>query len=275
MAEQDQMPEGRASESRIARWLRQRFPWDAKEVLSWLTIVGVFYGPVDRRLHIRDAIDKMLKKPVPKHLNWTFCLGASALALFMIQAFTGVLLAFYYKPSPESAYESVQHIMNNVHLGWLIRQIHAWGANMMVAMVFLHMLRVFFYGAYKTPREITWMVGVMLLFLTLTFAFTGYLLPWDQLSYWATTVGTEIFASIPIIGEPLLHITRGGEAVSGETLSRFYTVHTVILPGFTAMMIMLHLFMVRRQGISGPLSIVNDGQSSISKKGTTNGRETH
>jgi quinol-cytochrome oxidoreductase complex cytochrome b subunit len=254
MAEQDQTPNGGESESRIARWFRRRFPWDAKDVLTWLTIVGTFSGPVDRRLNLREAMNKTFKKRVPGHLNWTFCLGVSALALFSIQAFTGVLLALYYKPSPQSAYESVQHIINNVRLGWLVRQVHAWGANLMVGAVFLHMLRVFFHGSYKAPREITWMVGVMLLFLTLGFAFTGYLLPWDQLAYWATTVGTEMFASIPIIGKPLLLITRGGELVSGETLSRFYAIHTIILPGFTAMMIMLHLFMVQRQGISGPLS---------------------
>jgi ubiquinol-cytochrome c reductase cytochrome b subunit len=254
MAEQ-QSPDNRPAQSRIVRWLSRRFPWDTKEMLRLLTITSVFYGPVDRRLHLRDAIDKMLKKPVPKHLNWTFTLGACALFLFMVQAFTGVLLSFYYKPSPESAYESVQHIMVDVRFGWLIRQIHAWGANLMVAIVFLHMLRVFFYGSYKAPREMTWMVGVGLLFLTLTFAFTGYLLPWNQLAYWATTVGTEILASIPLIGKPLLHIARGGETVSGETLSRFYAVHTIILPGFTTMMIMLHLFMVRRQGISEPFKL--------------------
>lgn len=252
MAERNRMSHNREPESRIVRWLRQRFPWDTKEMLSWLTIVGVFSGPVDRRLNLREALNKTFKKRVPGHLNWTFCLGISALGLFIIQAFTGVLLALYYKPAPETAYESVQHIMYNVRLGWLFRQVHAWGANLMVGAVFLHMLRVFFYGSYKAPREITWMVGVVLLFITLTFAFTGYLLPWDQLAYWATTVGTEMFASIPIVGSAILHITRGGETVSGETLSRFYAVHTIILPGFTAMTIMLHLFMVQRQGISGP-----------------------
>jgi len=159
----------------------------------------------------------------------------------------------YYKPSPQAAYDSVQHIMNNVRMGWLIRQLHAWGANLMILMLFLHMMRVFLYGAYKPPREMNWMVGVILLFLTLMFAFTGYLLPWDQLAFWAVTVGTEIFASFPIVGKYILVIARSGENVTGDTLARFFALHVIVLPVATGALIAIHLFMVRRQGISGPL----------------------
>jgi cytochrome b6 len=143
--------------------------------------------------------------------------------------------------------------MNNVRMGWLIRQIHTWGAHLMILMLFLHMMRVFLYGAYKPPREMNWMAGVILLFLTLTFAFTGYLLPWDQLSFWSVTVGTEIFASFPIFGKYLLLIARGGDSVTGDTLVRFFAAHVIILPIATAAFMAIHLLMVRRQGISGPL----------------------
>jgi len=247
------MAERKTLKSRIIEWFGKRIPLEPRDLLSMLTFTGLLYGPVDERLHIRDALQKMLRKPVPKHVNWTFCFGGITMFLFMVQAFTGILLALYYKPSPEAAYESVQHIMNNVRMGWLIRQIHAWGANLMILMLFLHMMRVFLYGAYKPPREMNWMAGVILLFLTLTFAFTGYLLPWDQLSFWAVTVGTEIFASFPIVGKYILLIARGGENVTGDTLARFFAAHVIILPVATASLIAIHLLMVRRQGISGPL----------------------
>ncbi len=238
---------------RFKRWMGRRIPLDLKELIGLLSFTGLLYGPIDRRLGVREALQKMLKKPVPSHVNWTFCFGGITMLLFAIQAITGILLALYYKPSPDAAYDSVQHIMQNVTLGWLIRQVHAWGANLMILTLFLHMMRVFLYGAYKPPREMNWMVGVMLLFLVMTFGFTGYLLPWDQLAYWATTVGTEIVAGIPFVGKYILWVARGGESVSGETLSRFYAAHVIVLPVLTSAFVMIHLIMVRRQGISGPL----------------------
>ncbi|MFQ6039770.1 MAG: cytochrome bc complex cytochrome b subunit [Candidatus Poribacteria bacterium] len=247
------MAERKTLTDRVVEWLGRRIPVEPRELLSMLTFTGLLYGPVDERLHIRDALQKMLRKPVPKHVNWTFCFGGITMLLFMVQAFTGILLALYYKPSPQAAYESVQHIMNNVRMGWLIRQIHAWGANLMILMLFLHMMRVFLYGAYKSPREMNWMAGVILLFLTLMFAFTGYLLPWDQLAFWAVTVGTEITASFPIVGKYILMIARGGENVTGDTLARFFALHVIVLPVATGALMAIHLFMVRRQGISGPL----------------------
>ncbi|MFQ6082692.1 MAG: cytochrome bc complex cytochrome b subunit [Candidatus Aminicenantia bacterium] len=232
-------------------WLNDQI--DLKEILSWLTFTGFIYGPLDRRLEIKEALQKMLKKPVPKHVNHWFCFGGITFLLFMIQVITGTLLAIYYKPTAHDAYASVQHIMNDVTLGWLIRQIHAWGANLMILTLIIHMLRVFFYGAYKHPRELNWTIGVLLLLLTLTFGFTGYLLPWDQLAYWATTVGTELIGSFPLVGQYILIILRGGTDVTEVTLNRFYAVHVIILPWVTAGLMALHFIMVRRQGISGPL----------------------
>lgn len=173
--------------------------------------------------------------------------------LFLIQAATGILLTLYYRPTPEGAYESVRHITNHVHYGWLIRGIHHWAANVMILMVILHMLRVYFYAAYKSPRELNWLVGVGLLGITLAFGFTGYLLPWDQLAFWATTVGSQIAGAVPIVGAPLLVMMRGGETVTGETLTRFFAAHVIILPVATIVLLGLHFLMIRRQGISGPL----------------------
>lgn len=227
---------------------------EAKDVLDlFLTFTGAVYGSLDRRLDIDEAVRKQLYKPVPAHVNWTGCFGGITLFLFMIQVATGILLTLYYRPAPEAAYESVRHITNDVGFGWLVRGIHHWAATVMVATVFIHTLRVFFTGAYKPPRELNWVVGTILLFIVMGFAFTGYLLPWDQLSYWATTVGTEIAGAVPLVGKYLLLVLRGGAEISGETLTRFYAFHVIILP-FVALFLMgLHFLMIRRQGISGPL----------------------
>lgn len=223
-------------------------------IIDFITLfTGVLYGELDHRLTLREALGKALKKPVPAHVNYLYCFGGIAFLLFVNQIITGVLLAFYYKPSPAEAYASVQYIMNNVKFGWLIRQMHAWGSHLMILMVILHMTRVFFHGAYKEPRDINWIAGTFLFFLTITFGFTGYLLPWDQLSYWATTVGTEIAGGVPVIGKYLLYFIRAGEDVSGATLTRFYTIHVIILPWITAGFLALHFLMIRRIGISEPL----------------------
>lgn len=233
-------------------WLNERV--DVYGILGWLlSATGVIYGGLDRRLEFHAALQKALRKPVPRHINWTFCFGGMTLFLFLIQAVTGVLLTLYYRPTPEGAYASVRYITNQVAFGWLIRGVHHWGSHAMILMVFLHMLRVFFYQAYKTPRELNWMVGTMLLFITVTFGFTGYLLPWDQLSYWATTVGTETAGALPSVGSILLPIVRGGAEVSGDTLTRFYAAHVIILPAGTIALLALHFLMLRRQGIVEPL----------------------
>ena len=191
-----------------------------------------------------------MEKPLPDNLNWTVTLGSVLVLLFVIEAATGMFLAMYYNPSPDHAYQSVQFIMGEVSMGRILRGIHHWGAGAMVIIVFTHMLASFFYGAFKPPREFTWIIGVCLLLLTLGFGFTGYLLPWDQKAYWATVVGTNIPRDIPIIGEWVTRMLLAGDAISGLTLTRFYAIHTLLLPAFTALCIGAHIFMVRIHGIS-------------------------
>lgn len=235
---------------KIIEWLKERI--DTEQLLKLFSSAFI-YGALDERLSFRDALEKALKKPIPKFVNFWFCFGGITFFLFINQVITGILLAFYYKPSPTTAYESIKYIMNEVPLGWLIREMHAWGANLMIFSVFIHIGRVFFYKAYRPPRELNWIVGTFLLFMTLTFGFTGYLLPWDQLSYWATTVGTEIAGGVPIIGDFILLILRGSANVSDTTLARFYAIHTLVLPWFITFCLIAHFVMIRRQGISKPL----------------------
>lgn len=224
-----------------------------QDLLSIFSLMGFAYGELDRRLDLKEALEALLKKPVPKHVNFFFCFGGITFLCFVMQVVTGILLLFYYKPTPADAYASVIHITNAVPFGWLIRSIHFWAANFMIAFVFLHMIRVFVSKAYQEPRDFNWVIGVMLLCVTLGFGFTGYLLPWTQLSYWATTVGTEIPGAIPIIGPHIRLILRGGIDVSGETLIRFFALHVVVLPAVAVIFLMLHFLIIKRQGISEPL----------------------
>jgi hypothetical protein len=209
---------------------------------------------VEDRYKISEPLTKILKKPVPKYaLRWFYCLGGITAFLFVVQGITGILLAFYYKPTPEAAYASIQYIETQVYFGSAIRAIHHWCANGMIVICFAHMLRVFIMGAYKAPRELNWVSGVLLLVLTLVFGFTGYLLPWDQRAFWATTVGSEIAGAIPAIGNLALVLLRVGWNVTGETLSRFYGLHVIIVPLATVAFMGAHFLMIRRQGIAKPL----------------------
>jgi quinol-cytochrome oxidoreductase complex cytochrome b subunit len=218
---------------------------------KWTTRVGDWF---DERFDVRIPLEAFLKKPVPKHaIRWYFCLGGITFALFLIQGVTGILLSLYYKPTPEHAYESILFIMNNVQFGWLIRSIHSWSASLMIAFCVAHMLRVFITGSYKNPRELNWVAGVVLLLLTLAFGFTGYLLPWDQKALWGSTVGSEILGVVPLIGEALLKLLRGGLEITGLTLTRFYGIHMLVLPVLVFIFLGVHFVIIRRQGISGPL----------------------
>jgi quinol-cytochrome oxidoreductase complex cytochrome b subunit len=218
---------------------------------KWATRVGDW---LDERFDVRIPLEVFLKKPVPKHaIRWYFCLGGITFALFLIQGVTGILLSLYYKPTPEQAYESILFIMNNVQFGWLIRSIHSWSASLMIAFCVAHMLRVFITGSYKNPRELNWVAGVVLLLLTLAFGFTGYLLPWDQKALWGSTVGSEILGVVPLVGEALLKLLRGGLEISGLTLTRFYGIHMLVLPVLVFLFLAVHFVIIRRQGISGPL----------------------
>ena len=201
------------------------------------------------------------KKEVPIH-QWTifYYLGGMALFLFTVQVATGILLLLYYRPSSAEAFESVQYMMADVPFGWLIRSIHSWGSNLFVGVVFLHMISVFFLKAYRPPREATWITGAVLLFLAMGFGFSGYLLPWNTLAYFATKVGTDVPAQIPGIGHLLSRILRGGSDVTGATLSRFYGIHVAILPAITTVFLGIHLFLVQRHGMSVPPSVERKGK---------------
>lgn len=207
------------------------------------------------RFRIKELLTSIVKHPAPENVisNPLYCLGGTAFLCFIILALSGIFLAMYYKPTPAEAYKSVEHIMTVVPMGSLVRSIHHWAANMMIAAVMLHMIRVYFMGAYKKPRELNWVVGILLLLITTTFGFSGYLLPWDQLSYWATKIGTGIAAAIPLVGGYISLILVGGNDLGPETLTRFFAIHVLILPATIIVLLGAHFIMVRLQGISGRL----------------------
>jgi quinol-cytochrome oxidoreductase complex cytochrome b subunit len=204
---------------------------------------------LDERVGWRQVWDAIFLRKIPK-VNWFYTLGSASLFVAVNQMVTGILLTIYYVPTPDHAYDSVQYITTQVPAGWLIRGLHHWGASAMVVLVVLHMLRVIFYGSYKYPREVTWFSGVLLLIVTIGFGFTGYLLPWDQKAYWATTVGTRIAGTPPLIGEWILRIVRGGEEITAVTLARFFGVHIWVLPTILLILLGIHLYLIIRIGIS-------------------------
>jgi quinol-cytochrome oxidoreductase complex cytochrome b subunit len=211
-----------------------------------------FYQWLDSRLNLQAVERSLLDEPIPGGASWIYVFGSATLFLFILQAITGMFLAVYYAPTPDHAYDSVQFIESQVTFGWFVRGLHHWGASGMVVAVGLHMLQVFLYGAFKPPREMMWMVGVVLFLLVMVFAFTGYLLPWDQTAYWATQIGINMVGTVPLVGDFLMKVMRGGETLGALTLSRFFAVHVLFLPALIIMGIMLHLFILRRVGPAGP-----------------------
>ncbi len=220
-----------------------------------MTLNEKIYKWLDERFKLSELLPPIVKHPAPLSVvsNPLYCLGGTAFLCFLILVVTGIFLAMYYKPTPAEAYKSVEHIMTVVPMGSLIRSVHHWAANTMIAAVMLHMIRIYFMGAYKKPRELTWVVGISLLLITTTFGFSGYLLPWDQLAFWATKIGTGIAGSIPVIGGYISLILVGGNDIGAETLTRFFAIHVMILPMTIAVLLGLHFMMVRIQGISGRL----------------------
>ena len=193
----------------------------------------------------------VLNRPVPEGINYFYCFGGITFSLFILLVLTGLLLSMHYLPSEAEAYKSIQRLHHEVPLGKQLRAVHHWAGNLMVVTIVLHMLRVFITGSYKNPREFHWVAGSMLLLLTLGFGFTGYLLPWDQKAYWATVVSANMIGSTPFIGPALAGLLLGGSEVTGQTLLRFYSMHILWLPAFTALFMWMHFHMIKRTGISG------------------------
>ena len=205
---------------------------------------------IDDRLDLTSIRRTLLERKMPGGLTWWHTLGSATLTVFVVQVVTGIVLAMYYSPSPDHAYDSIRFIERNVASGSLLRGIHHWGASAMVVLVVAHMIRVFTMGAYKYPREANWLLGVALLIIVMGFGFTGYLLPWDQKAYWATQVGTNIAGTTPVIGGMLVKLLRGSAQLGAATLARFFALHVLLLPMLLAVIVALHLVLVIRQGIA-------------------------
>ena len=218
------------NESKVMRWLNERYNFGLIEHFAQEKKVPHFKG------------------------SFWYYFGGVSLFLFIVQVVTGILLLMYYQPGAQTAYESVRFIVTKVQFGWLIRSIHSWSANLMILSVIIHMFSVYFTKAFRTPRELTWYSGFLLLALCLTFGFSGYLLPWNTLSYFATKVGTEIVGVVPFIGRPIMEVLRNGSDVTTATLTRFYGLHVAVLPALFTVVLGIHLLFIQVQGISEPES---------------------
>jgi len=211
------------------------------------------YNWFQERLEIQAIADDISSKYVPPHVNIFYCFGGIVFTCFLVQVATGFAMTFYYRPSVADAFASVEYMMTQVNFGWLIRSIHRWSASMMVLSMILHVFRVYLTGGFKKPRELTWVTGVILASVTVSFGVTGYSLPWDQVGYWACKIVTGVPDAIPVVGQSLVELLRGGTSVGQATLTRFYSLHTFVLPLITAVFMLAHFLMIRKQGISGPL----------------------
>jgi quinol-cytochrome oxidoreductase complex cytochrome b subunit len=211
------------------------------------------YSAVDERLQVSRPLASVLRKPLPAGITWYHCFGGMTFFAFVVLVVTGVVLAFFYVPSPDHARASLVWMEGSVPLGSFVRSLHRWAAYTMVVLVCCHMVRVFVHGAYRKPRELNWMVGVAMLLMVMAFGFTGYLLPWDQKAYWATNVGINMAHSVPLVGPYIADVLRGGPDLGALTLLRFYAAHVFVLPALLAIFLLAHFAMVRRQGIATPL----------------------
>jgi menaquinol-cytochrome c reductase cytochrome b subunit len=205
---------------------------------------------LEERSGLVGGVKYFLFRKVPRDIGWWHTLGSATLTAFLVQATTGVILAMYYKPDPNSAYESIQRITNDLTLGWLVRGMHRWGASVFIILMFMHMGRVFLFSAYKYPRELNWILGVLILATGMFEGFTGYLLPWDQTAYWASVVGINLNGTAPFLGPFLAQFLRGGAEIGPGTLPIFYSLHMLLLPGALFALIGLHLYLVVRLGVS-------------------------
>jgi len=251
-------------ETKRARWLAHLWA-DLKAstdagLLGVARFLGLLYGPLDRSVPIDQSLKKAARYRLPSYVGWRHAFGGITWMLFMILVVTGVLLSFYYRPSPQEAYPSIQYIVSEAPMGWLVRDLHVWSANLIVVFVLAHMARVFFAASYKPPRETNWLVGLILLFIVLAFGATGYLLPWDQWAYWTVSEVMDTAGSAPVVGW-FVGLLRGDAQVSGATLSRFFAWHVVILPWAAFALIVFHFMLVRKHGMAPPHGEVvnNDG----------------
>lgn len=232
-------------------------------LLGLLRFMGLLYGRIDHRIPIDQAFRKALGYRLPRYAGWRHAFGGITYLLFIVLVGTGVLLSFYYRPSAQEAYQSIQHVVSGIRLGWLMRDLHVWAANLVVVAALVHMARVFFSAAYKPPRETNWLIGLFLLFIVLAFGATGYLLPWDQGAYWTVTEGLDVTARAPVVGGLLADILRGDRIVSGATLSRFFALHVIVLPWIALALLMLHFALVRRHGIAPPEGTPEDRMGGV------------
>ena len=207
---------------------------------------------LEERSGLIGGLRYFLFRNVPSDTSWLQTLGSATLTAFIVQAVTGVILAMYYQPTAEGAWPSINAITNDLTLGWLVRGMHRWGASVFIILLFLHMGRVFLFGSYKYPRELNWLIGVLLLVLGMLEGFTGYLLPWDQTAYWATVVGININGTAPFLGPFLSDVLRGGNEIGTDTIARFYSIHMLLIPGALIALIGLHLYLVVRLGVTSP-----------------------
>jgi quinol-cytochrome oxidoreductase complex cytochrome b subunit len=241
-------PTGKGPENSFPRWLSS--VTDAS-ILVIPRFFGLVYGHIDDRLGLGDALRAAMGRRLPGHVGWKHAFGGATYFLFMILVATGVMLSFYYRPSAVEAYPSLQYLETEVGFGWLVRHIHYWAASLVVVAVLIHLYRILVTGAYRTPRETTWLMGIFLLLTLLAFVTSGYLLPWDQEAYWITTDGLDQLARLPLVGGFIAQLFRADEFVSGATLSRFYAVHVILLPWVALLLLALHFQLVRKHGVAG------------------------
>lgn len=240
---------GEARSRRLLRWLGSIA--DAS-LLRVPRFFGLVYGPIDDELPIRDAWRKSRNRRIPAQAGWWYAMGGATYFLFMMLIVTGVMLSGYYRPSIAEAYPSLQYLEAEVTFGWLVRGVHYWAANLVIFMVMAHFLRAFVTAAYRTPRETNWLIGLLLLLTLLGFGMTGYLLPWDQWAYWATSHELDALSRIPLFGGTIVGVLRADDFVSGATLSRFFSFHVIVLPWAALLLLVLHFQLVRKHGISTP-----------------------
>jgi len=217
-----------------------------------MSLLNTIYNWIDERIDLKQLQAKLLYEPMPGGSRYAYAFGSALLFIFIMQATTGILLMFYYAPTADHAWHSTQYILKELDYGWFLLSFHFWGSSAMVVMVVCHMLQVFIWGAYKKPREMVWVAGIFLFLIVMGFGFTGYLLPWDQRAFWATTVGVEIMDKAPIVGDFMARFLRGGPTAGAQTLSRFFVVHVMLLPAALVGMFSLHLFFFRKAGPAGP-----------------------